>query len=283
MAFDYCNKNDTYQWLAGLDKSDLPSTIDLLIENAYIPYAKNEVNTYCGENFDLTTITEYCNGSNTNILQLSHRPISFVRRVAIRTVISSPYVEFKRWFHINEVDQFGKTIAYRGGVNPTETDSIPPYLFLDGSNVPEDLQTSVGGDVTGEFLNTTAQFQSSDLLIDCRGGKLIIPPGVLYLQDLPVPFWNYGFMPNQANVEVSYDYGYKDIDSLPKEIRIATAQIASCLVLMNKGQHLSGGFSSLSLSNMNGNFGEMPYASQIKNYLQMAKSTLNKYKRIVVH
>ena len=39
MSFNYCTLNDVKGWLAGVDVSDMPSTLDKLIEQNYIPWA----------------------------------------------------------------------------------------------------------------------------------------------------------------------------------------------------------------------------------------------------
>jgi len=276
--FNYCTLNDVKQWLAGLDVSEMPPTLDLIIEQNYIPWAKRQVDGFIGENLDLTTVTEYYDGSGRIELILNHRPISFLRKCVLRLIPSVQWFEFKRWFHLNNVDQLGITVAVKGGVEPNTTNDNPPYTFVSGSPVPADMI----GTPTATFNDTTAQFEKSDLIVDCRKGILSIPARILYLENQALPFWNYTWLRSNSNIEVTYDYGYKDIDSLPQEIRSATAQFVAAAVLSTKGQFMGGGISSFSLTSGSKSFGEMPFASHIKMYIESAKATLTPYKRIRV-
>jgi hypothetical protein len=276
MGFNYCILNDVKTWLAGVDVSEMPPTLDLMIEQTWIPWAKGEVDAFCGDNFDLTTINEFYDGSGGKDMILNHRPISFVRNVVLRVIPALEWFHFLRWFHLNTTDQFGHEVTQRGGVEPIGG-AIAPYVFAVGSPTPVDMQGPVP---TGNFNNTTEQYEKADLFADCRRGILTIPPRILYLENQAVPFWNYTFLRSTNNIEIEYDYGYKNIDSLPVEIRQASAQLVAAAVLANKGQFASAGASSITLGGTSKSFGEMPYANYIRNYITAAKATLNRYKRI---
>lgn len=278
MSFSYCTLDEVKMWLAGLDVSEMPTTLDLIIEQNYIPWAKRQVDTFIGENLDLTTVTEFYDGSGRIELILNHRPVSFLRKCVLRLIPSVQWFEFKRWFHINNVDQLGVTIAFKGGVEPNTQSDLPPYTFVSGSNVPPDTI----GVATATFNDTTDQFEKSDLIVDCKKGILSIPARILYLENQALPFWNYTWLRSPNNIEVTYDYGYKDLDSLPQEIRSAAAQLVAAAVLSTKGQFMGGGLSSFSLSSGSKSFGERPFASHIKSYIEGAKATLQTYKRIRV-
>lgn len=263
-------------WLAGVDVSEMPPTLDHIIEQMWIPWAKREVDIFCGENFDVTTINEFYDGSGGKDMVLNHRPISFVRNVVLRVIPSLEWFHFLRWFHLNTTDQLGHSVTQRGGVTPIGGASAP-YVFPIGSTTPADMQGAVP---TGNFNNTTEQYTEADLFVDCRRGILTIPPRILYLENQAIPFWNYTFLRSTNNIEIEYDYGYKDIDSLPVEIRQATAQFAAAAVLANKGQFASAGALSISLGGVSKSFGDMPYANYIRSYTEAAKSVLTRYKRI---
>ena len=274
--FQYCTTNDVRMLLSGLDISEMPSTLDLLIEKTWIPWAKRQIDSYIGENLDLTTTTEYYNGNGKTDLILNHRPISFLRKCVLRVIPSLQWFEFKRWFHINYIDQLGVKIAEPGGVEPIGA-GMPIYTFAAGSPVPTDL---ISATPTGIFSNTTEQYERADLFVNCRLGILTIPPRILYLENQAIPFWNYTWLSNTSNVEVVYDYGYKDLNSIPIEIRNACAQFVAAAVLQNKGLFAGAGVTSFSLSGIPKSFGETPYSGHIKSYVESARASLLPYKRI---
>ena len=276
MGFDYCNLNDVKMWLAGVDVSEMPSSLDHIIEQTWIPWAKREIDSYVGENFDLTTVNEFYQGTGRKDLILNHRPISFVRNVVLRIIPALEWLQFKRWFHLNTTDQTGVSIAQRGGVQPIN-DASPIYTFDSSAPVPDDLKSATP---TGEFNNTTEQYEKADLLVDCRLGMLTVPPRVLFLEGSAVPFWNYTFINSTYNIEIEYDYGYKNLDVLPREIRNACSQLVAAAVLANKGQFTGAGASSITLDATSKSFGEMPYGSYIKSYIEGAKMSLRPYVRL---
>lgn len=282
MSFDYCTLQDVKSWLVGLDVSDMPSNLDDIIKKQYIPWAKREVDRFVGENFDLTTINEFYDGSGSDSLILRHRPVHFVRNCVLRIIPQIEWFQFKRWFHLNHISQRGTVSSVRGGVEPNDTDAIPPYKFIEGSSVPSDLQTSDSGQVTATFNNTREQYEKSDLYVDTTRGILQIPPRILFLENQAVPFWNYTWLKGTQNIEVEYDYGYENLESLPDEVRSACAQLAAASVLANKG--LFAGAGSISLSGKGGSrsFGESMYASTIKTYIESAKASLTPHQRIRV-
>lgn len=279
MSFNYCTLNDVKGWLAGVDVSDMPSTLDKLIEQNYIPWAKRQVDTFIGENLDSTTVTEHYDGSGMVELVLHHRPITFVRKCVLRIIPSVQWFEFKRWFHTNNIDQLGTKVTEYGGVTPLSPGAIPPYTFAMGSPVPEDLQ---GGTPTGEFSGSTAQYEASDLFVNCRLGILTIPPRIMYLENQGVPFWNYTWMRGQANIEVVYDYGYRNLESLPIEVRNACAQFVAAAVLATKGQFMGAGSTSFTLGQIPRSYSTHPFAAHIQAYQEGAKAALGAYKRVRV-
>ena len=279
MGFQYCDKNEVFQWLAGLDVSDMPSTLDLIIENNYIPWAKRQVDMYIGENLDSTTITEHYDGSGAVELILNHRPISFLRKCVLRIIPSMQWFEFKRWFHINNIDQTGIKMAEYGGVSPLSQSAVAPYTFAAGSPVPADL---IGTTPTATFSNSTAQYEASDLFVNCRSGLLAIPPRILYLENQAIPFWNYTWLRGYGNIEISYDYGYRTQADLPQEIRSACAQFVAAAVLATKGQFMGSGATSFTLGQIPRSYGDQPYSAHIKAYQEGAKMALASYRRIRV-
>jgi hypothetical protein len=276
MSFNYTTLNEVKTWLAGLDVSEMPSTLDALIEQTWIPWAKRQVDTYIGENLDYTTIKEYYDGNGRADIVLNHRPIRFVRQCVLRIIPAMQWFEFKRWFHINYIDQLGVKIAEPGGVEPIGS-GTPIYTFAAGSPVPDDL---ISATPTGTFSSATSQYEKSDLFVDCKLGLLTIPPRIMYLENQAIPFWNYTWLRGFSNIEITYDYGYKSLDELPVEIRSACAQFVAAAVLKNKGLFMGGGASSFSLGTAPRAFGSTPYAGHIQSYLESARMALNPYKRI---
>jgi len=280
MGFNYCNVNDVKNWLAGLDVSEMPTTLDLIIEQNIIPWAKRQIDTFIGENLDSTTITEHYDGTGKVELCLNHRPISFLRKCVLRIIPACQWYEFKRWYHINTTDQLGIKIAEAGGVAPVDASSLPIYTFPESALVPDDLKVPSGN--TGTFSSATSYYEQSDLFVNCKLGLISIPPRIMYLDNQAIPFWNYTWLRGYGNIEVVYDYGYKNLDSLPQEIRSACAQFVAAAVLLSKGQFSGGGMTSLTLGAMPRSFGEVQYAGHIRMYLESAKATLLPYKRLRV-
>lgn len=279
MGFQYCNLNDVKMWLAGVDMSEMPSTIDLLIEQNYIPWAKRQIDTYIGENLDSTTVTEHYDGSGMVELILRHRPISYLRKCVLRIIPSMQWFEFMRWTHINNVDQTGIKVASHGGVTPLTMGALPPYVFSVNDDVPEDLKGPVP---TAVFSDTTAQYEGSDLFVNCRQGILSIPPRIMYLENQAIPFWNYTWLRGYGNIEVSYDYGYKTQADLPQEIRSACAQFVAAAILSTKGQFMGAGAMSFTLGQIPRSYGDQPYSAHIKAYQEGAKMALASYRRLKV-
>ncbi|MGI0060366.1 MAG: hypothetical protein ACREBJ_11435, partial [Nitrosotalea sp.] len=125
-------------------------------------------------------------------------------------------------------------------------------------------------------------YEASDLHVDAVNGILIIPPRVLFIEAQGVPFWNYTWLMGQRNIEVDYYYGYKDLASLPFELRRATAKLVAAKVLQQKAMWISAGAKSLSHDEMSRNFGEGAYSQQISALKEEAYNILDRYKRITV-
>lgn len=280
MPFSYCNLNDVKRWLAGLDVSEMPENLDAIIEQTWIPWAKREIDSFLGQNLDHTTVNEFYDGKGTKELVLRHSPVSFVRKCKLRIIPSAIWIEFKRWFLVNEHTITGVKVADRGGVEPINGTVTPPYTFPTSATVPDDVKVSSGH--TANFNNTDAQFNNIDLIVNCRLGIITIPPTVLYIENQGVPFWNYTFIPGVSNVEVEYDYGYKNLESLPNEVRQASAQLIAAMVLMNKGQFSGAGTVSLTHDSISKSFGNAPFGNYIQMYVDSAKKSLAPYKRIGV-
>jgi len=278
MSFLYCNLNDVKFWLAGLDISDMPENLDELIEQAYIPLAKREIDGFIGENLDLTTTNEFYDGSGSNTLILRHRPVSFVRNVVLRIIPQIEWFQFKRQFHLNHIDSTGVQIAERGGVEPIDDQVVPPLTFPQSAPVPDDLKVDTGN--TGNFINTTEQYEKADLYVDCKLGLLAIPPRILFLENQAVPFWNYTWLLGTQNIEVEYDYGYKNLDNLPQEFRSACAQLVAAKVLHTKGLFSGAGSVSLNVEGLSKSFGDVHYGGHIKAFIAGAMAALTPFKRI---
>jgi len=282
VGFNYCEIADVKQYLLGLDVSDMPSSLDLLIEKTWIPWAKREVDGFLGKNLDLTTINEFYDGSGTNEIVLRHRPISFLRNAVLRIIPQIEWFQFRRWFHLNTVDSTGVEVTQRGGVEPIDSVVEPIYTFINTDPVPNDLKTTDTGSVTASFINTTEQYEKSDLYVDCRLGTLIIPPRILFLESQGVPFWNYTFLRGKANIELEYDYGYKDLESLPVEFRNACAKLVAANVLQAKGIFSGSGALSLNVGGVGKPVGDIPYGPLITTYAESSRQSLLPYKSITV-
>lgn len=280
MGFNYCTIDDVKSWIAGLDVSEMPTTLDLIIEKEYIVWAKREIDRYVGENFDLTTTNEFYDGSGTPTMVLRHRPVRFIRKTILRLIPSIQWFEFKRPFHLNNIDSMGTNVGNRGGVEPIDNQVVPPFTFPETDPVPDDVKVSTGN--TANFNNTTEQYERSDLFAHMSLGSLIIPPRILFLENQAVPFWNYTWLRGFQNIEVEYDYGYENLESLPREIRSACARIAAAAVLSTKGLFSGTGAMSLTSEGFPKSYGDNPYSAHIKSLTEGALASLSPYKRIRV-
>ena len=282
MTFQYCTLSDVQGELLGLDISDLPTTLTDRINNDFIPLAKREVDSYCRENFDATRVREFYNGNNLPTLPLRHSPIRQVDVVTIRIVPSLKWFFFRRWFYIKNTRQDGTVVSVSGGVEPVSSTTVPifetPYTYPTGTG----LTPEVGIGNTATLINTTAQYERSDLHIDAANGILIIPPRVLFIESQGVPFWNYTWIMGQRNIEVDYTYGYKDQASLPFEIRKATAKLVAVKILQIKAMWISSGTKSISQDGVSKSFGEGAYSTETKALKEEAYEILNRYRRITV-
>lgn len=275
--FNYCTVEDVKGELLGLDVSDLPSTLLDRIEEDYIPTAKREVDSYCAENFDLTNVKEFYNGNNMPTLALRHKPIRQINNVVMRIVPSLKWFQFRRWFVVKNTSHDGTVVALAGGVAPATSVDVPPYTYLAATGLEPTSLTP-----TGTFEDSTERYEQSDLHVDAANGILIIPPRVLFVESQGIPFWNYTWIMGNRNVEVDYKYGYKDIDSLPFELRKAAAKLVAAKVLQVKAMWVSAGTKSISMDGVSKSFGEGAYSTEIKALKEEAYAVLNRYKRITV-
>ena len=282
MTFQYCSIEDVKGEVLGLDVSDLPTTLIDRINNDFIPLAKREVDTYCSENFDLTRVREYYDGNNMPVLPLRHKPIRQIDVVTIRIVPSLKWFFFRRWFYIKNTAHDGTIVTVNGGVEPVSSSTVPlfeaPYSYPIGTGLTPEVPSGNTATLSG----TTAQYEKSDLHIDAVNGLLIIPPRVLFIEAQGVPFWNYTWIMGQRNIEVDYSYGYKDLASLPFELRKATAKLVAAKVLEIKGMWISSGAQSISQDGVSKSFSGGAYSNEIKNLKEEAYNILNRYRRITV-
>ena len=256
----YCAWDDIKACLLGLDVGDLPSTLQTRIENTYIPALKNEIDTYCRQNFDLTTVTQFYDGSGTDKIILPRRPINQLTNCILRVIPSISWYTFKRWRHINVVDSQGYTIAVQGGPEPIGN-AQPPYS-------PSDY-------------NWETDITKADLFVDCANGILTIPPRILYLEMQAIPFWNYTWLHGNANIEVTYTYGYAS-DNYPLDLKLAAAKLVACQLLLVKGLSGSGGANAINIDGVSRNFGGTPYAALIQDFRTQAYQTLDRFRRMDV-
>lgn len=274
MGFNYCTINDVKRQLLGMDMSDMPTSLISRIEDTYIPWAKRDVDTLLGYSLDLTqNYKENYDGTGTDVLQLRRKPVNRIRECILYVIPTVQWFRFMRPFQYNTREITGTEIAPRGGYEPIVPTNIPPYKV-------ETLGDE--GPFTGTFTDSEAQYGRSDLLIDCATGQLRIPPRILFLENQAVPFWNYTFLRGKGNIYVNYDYGYKDLDSLPKEFVNATALFAAAYILKDKAIWTSGGAQSINFEGVSRSFGNMAYDGVIKYMENKATELLKRRKKINV-
>jgi hypothetical protein len=256
----YCSWDDVKACLLGLDVADIPTTLQTRIEQTYIPALKNEIDTYVLQNLDLTTITEFYDGSGTDKIILKKRPVNQLTNCILRVIPSISWYTFARWRHINVVDSQGITVAVQGGPEPY-TGKTPPYS-------------------PGDYVWET-DITKADLFVDCVNGFLTIPPRILYLEMQAIPFWNYTWLKGNANIEVTYTYGYAS-DNFPLDLRMAAAKLVAAQLLLIKGIGMSAGANSITIDGVARNFGGTPYAALIKDFRDQAYQTLDHFRRLGV-
>jgi len=256
----YCAWDDVKACLLGLDVADVPITLQTRIEDTYIPALKNEIDTYCRQNFDETTITQFFDGTGTEKIVLPRRPIKELKQCILRVIPSISWYTFKRWRHINVIDSQGYTIAVQGGPEP-HTGAEPPYVPAD-----YDWETTI---------------EKADLFVDCANGLIVIPPRILYLEMQAIPFWNYTWLKGNANIEVQYTYGYAS-SNYPLDLKLAAAKLVACQLLLIKGIGISAGTNSMSIDGVSRNFGGTPYSALIQDFRTQAYQTLDRFRRLEV-
>ena len=256
----YCSWDDVKACLLGLDVADIPTTLQTRIESTFIPALKLEIDSYCRQNFDDTIITQFLDGSGTDKIVLPRRPIKLLTNCILRVIPSISWYTFKRWRHINVIDSQGITVATQGGPEPN-TGTNPPYT---------------SGDYVWE-----SDITKADLFVDCVNGVLVIPPRILYLEMQAIPFWNYTWLRGNANIEVTYTYGYTS-NNYPLDLKMAAAKLVACQVLLLKGIGISAGANSMNIDGVSRNFGGTPYAALIEDFRKQAYQTLDRFRRIDV-
>jgi hypothetical protein len=256
----YCTWDDVKACLLGLDVADMPTSLQTRIETVSIPALKQEIDTYCRQNFDETSVTMFFDGSGTDKIILPRRPIKTITNCILRVIPSVSWYTFKRWRQINVIDSQGITVAQQGGPEPIGSAS-PPYS--DGDYVWE-------SDIT-----------KADLFVDCSNGILTIPPRILYLEMQAIPFWNYTWLRGNASIEVSFTYGYAS-GNYPKDLVLAAAKLVACQVLLFKGIGVGAGTNSMTIDGVSRNFGGTPYAALIQDMRTQAYQTLDHFRRLDV-
>ena len=296
LSYRYCTTDDVKAKLLGLDVSDIPNTLLQHLDDQYISWAQRDVDSFCSQNFDATTVEEFYNGTGSSILVLNHRPIREVLDVTLYLIPSAQWYQFKRPFYVQTTNSLGIKVARQGGVEPKNaalTDAtIPidnPYIFAPGLGFAnEDASPSTQ---TADFINNDHQYGRSDLFINTTLGTITIPPRILFLEGQAVPFFTYTFLRGIQNVRIRYTFGYSDpsksddlIDSasgnLPPEITEATASLAAAYILKDKGLFMSSGATSVTIDGVSKNYGELPYAGMIKYLQESAYRTLGRYKKL---
>ncbi len=258
----YCSWDDIKACLAGLDIGDMASTLQSRVENFYIPALKNEIDTYCRQNLDKKTITQFIDGSGTDkIVKEIRRPINKLTNCILRVIPSISWYQFRRWRHINVIDSQGYTIATQGGPEPINSTVTPPYGPTDYT-----WETTI---------------EKADLFVDCASGILTIPPRILYLEMQAIPFWNYTFLRGNNNIEITYDYGY-ETNNFPLDLRMAAAKLVACQILLLKGISVGAGANSISMDGVSRNFGGTPYGAIIEDFRRQAYATLDHFRRFEV-
>ena len=286
LSFLYAKKDDVKKHLLGLDVSDIPSTLDGIIESKYLTWAQRDVDSFCGQNFDKTVIRENYDGTGSELLTLKRRPVREVIDIRLDIIPGVQWVQFKRWFYIQNINRTGIQVARKGGANPnppTETNN-PPYTFPVGLGFTNESATP-----TASFIDTRAQYEATDLFVDCEAGQLIIPPRVVFMEGMALPFWNYTWIRGRRNIWTEYSYGFSDptaadaltgsaSGNLPAEITDATAMWACKYVLADKAVSMGAGAKSMTIDGVSRTFGEMPYEGVIKLLDERARQILSRYK-----
>jgi len=271
----YCTWDDVKACLLGLDIGDIPDTLQTRMTSFYIPTLKREIDQYCRQNFDKTTITEFYNGSTTEVIAGLRRPIKNLFYCVLRVIPSISWYTFRRWRNINVIESTGVTVAYQGGPEPDDETIQPPYPDLDGYSGTSGF--------SGVGYTWESDITKADLFVDCSNGILTIPPRILYLEMQAIPFWNYTFLRGNNNVEIQYEYGYED-NNFPNDLRLAAAKLVACQVLLIKSIIQSGGgTNSIAIDGVSRSFGGgTPYSALITDFRTQAYATLDRYRRIKV-
>ena len=260
----YCSWDDIKAVLLGLDVGDIPDSLESRVIQHYVPMVKHEIDGYCRQNFNLTEITEFLDGSRTETIVLKRRPIISLQQCVLRVIPSISWYTFKRWRNVNVIDSEGNVVAVQGGPEPIGN-AQPPYT---------------GGE--GVDYNWDPEIDKADLFVDCVNGFLVIPPRILYLEMQAIPFWNYTFLQGNKNVELSYTYGYTETN-FPWDLRMAAARLVAIQVLMVKGLSVGGaGSSTISIDTVSRGLGAAAYAGTMEMLKQQAYLVLDRYRRMDV-
>ena len=118
----------------------------------------------------------------------------------------------------------------------------------------------------------------ADLYIDANVGVCVIPPRILYMEQMAVPFWNYTFLDIQGtyNVRASLTYGFK---VTPADITQACAKKVAIEVMGFAGNKLSGGATDLDVDDFKVKYKGSPYSDRINLYSGQIETIMNRYRR----
>lgn len=287
LSFPYATKDDVKKHLLGLDVSDVPQTLEAAIEDKYLVWAQRDVDSFCGQNFDLTVTEELYNGNGRKTLTLRRRPIREIIECVLYVIPSIKWFRFKRWFYALTVNTTGIRIARPGGVAPKAENVLPPYVFPAGlgflsESADPQLQTAT-------FEDSEQRYGFADLFVDVRLGKLTIPPQIIFVESQGVPYWNYTWLVGESNVRVRYVYGYSNPSTpdpltgsssgnLPREITDATAMLACRYILLDKAVSMGAGAKTLTIDGVSRTFGELPYEGVLKVLSDTGHQILSRYR-----
>lgn len=290
LSFLYATKDDVKKHLLGLDVSDLPDVLDSAIENKYITWAQRDIDSFCGQNFDLTVTEDLLDGTGSNILLLRRRPIREILNATLYVIPSVQWVQFRRWFYVSVTNQTGIQVARPGGVSPKTSGNNPPYVYPTGLGF---LNESANPDLqTATFEDTEQRYGESDLFINVQLGMLTIPPRVLFMDGQAVPFWNYTWLRGVQNCKIRYVYGYSNPTTtdpliggpgnLPREITDATAMLACRYILLDKAVTMGAGAKTLTIDGVSRTFGELPYEGILKILQDTGYQIVSRYRNVGV-
>ena len=189
------------------------------------------------------TETDYFDGTGTRELTIPNRPITAVSSLAIRVTQGTDW-----WSPSN--------IAYIGTTDHRGFEVRTP--------------------------STDTEVKAASLLVDCVNGTFIIPMTLTYQETVGYPFWDYTFLALEANIKISYTYGYSAAN-MPLDIRFLCAKMVAQDFLQVYGDLLSGGGSSVSLDGVSRSFGGIPFGGRLEMLQKDIDEIVSNYRSIGVN